>query len=225
MTCGIICTELGFIVAAAVRSITTIRVAVCPFETKKQLADGLQRRRYQFLDAVYYMRPKKSNLQRICDDYKQDVKKERPDVFELCFPCLFSGLPDVAPDPPMYANCHVLIIPGLSQHAGVSNSALAYEWLSNQIAVRGKELDRLAAAWTQTGPRECIVEFMAYGPSLFSLDMPDTLSRVYTHALTGAEERELEEARDRVFDHLDAGEREREREREREIREGFCCGG
>ena len=196
------------ILNAAVSQNDLLRIgfmSVCPFETKKQLAEGLMRRRYQYLDVVYYMRPKRSNLQRICEDYRQDMHDETPDLLDRCFPCIFRGLGEVEPDPPMYADCRVLIIPGLKHHSGASNSALAYEWLGNQIEARGKELERLGAAWKRTGPRECIVEFMAYEPSLFSLDMPDTLSRVYTHTLAGAEERELEEARERVFDHLDSG--------------------
>lgn len=50
---------------------------MCPLETKKQLADGLRRRRYEHLDALYYMRPKKNNLSRIADDYRQEVRKPR----------------------------------------------------------------------------------------------------------------------------------------------------
>ena len=46
---------------------------------------------------------------------------------------------------------------------------------------------------------------MAYEDSLFSLDMHDTLSTVYTHALSAGslEEEELEAVREKVFEHLD----------------------
>jgi hypothetical protein len=52
-------------------------LTVSPFETKKELADDKRRRKHEALDVLYYMRPKKSNLQRVMDDYKQDVSGRR----------------------------------------------------------------------------------------------------------------------------------------------------
>jgi hypothetical protein len=118
---------------------------VCPFETKKELANGLRRRRYEHLDVLYYMRPKKSNLNRVCADYEQPDEEPTPDLFERCFPCLFRGLAVDDTEPPMYADCRLLLIPGLAQMPHVSNAALAYQWLGTQVERRGRALARLKA--------------------------------------------------------------------------------
>jgi len=56
---------------------------------------------------------------------------------------------------------------------GLSNTDLAFEWLDNQVHSRGYEMARLGDAWFTDGPtRECIVEFMAYEPSLFRCAAP-----------------------------------------------------
>lgn len=165
--------------------------------------------------------------------------EDKRDLIERLFPCIFRGLKEADKEPPMYADCRLVVIPGLPQRGashgqcaplralrarvqasvrlfqwlsascrrhlrlsptqppastppiyplpptdGISNTDLAYEWLDNAVYSRGHELARLGGAWVTDGPtRECVVEFMAYEPSLFSLDMPDTLSRVYTHKL------------------------------------------
>lgn len=119
---------------------------MCPFETKKELAAGKRRRRYEHLDVVYYMRPRKSNLARVISDYEQAAEAPQPDFLEQCFPCMFRGLalpPDEAP--PMYSDCRLLLIPGPPQTGHVSNADLSFEWLSTQIATRGRALARLDA--------------------------------------------------------------------------------
>jgi len=181
-------------------------MTVCPFETKKQLTAGMRRRKYPSLDVLYFMRPKKSNLQKIIDDYRQDVVISNPDLFEKLFPCIFRGVPDIEPEPPMYSDCRMLVLPGLPQRTGAANWQLAEEFLFNLAETRGGELARLRSSLQTDSPvKECPVEFMAYESSLFSLDMPDTLSTVYTHPLSGGvlEGAELEDLRDKVFDHLD----------------------
>ena len=119
---------------------------MCPFEKKRELAEGRRRRRYEHLDVLYYMRPKKSNLSRVVGDYEQPAEVPTPDFFERCFPCIFRGL-DAADEaePPMYADCRLLLIPGVRQARGVSNTDLAFEWLGTQIAARGRALARLDA--------------------------------------------------------------------------------
>ncbi len=179
---------------------------MCPFETKKQLADGLRRRHYSALDVLYFIRGKKGNLTRIVDDYRQEVVETPPDLLERIFPCILRGLPDIEVEPAMYADCRVLIIPGEQQRPSVLNWQLAHDWILNQVENRGKELLRLQNAYkADADVRECLVEVMAYESSMFSLDLPDTLSIVYTHALSAntLEGREADELRDSVFDHLD----------------------
>jgi Sec1 family len=106
----------------------------------------------------------------------------------------------------MYADSRLLIIPGIKQRPGAHNYELAHEFIMNQIDARPKELSRLQTNLKFDSPtQECAVEYMAYEPSLFSLDMPDTLSTVYTHGLASnvLEGKDLEQVRDSVFDHLD----------------------
>ena len=71
--------------------------AVCPFESKKQLAASLRRRPYSSFDVLYLCRPKKSNLARIIDDYRVAVDESPPDLWERFlsqfFPCVFGGIP------------------------------------------------------------------------------------------------------------------------------------
>ena len=88
-------------------------MTVCPFETKKQLEGGLRRRQYSNLDVLYFMRPKRSNLARVLEDYRQDVVEEKHDLMERIFPCIFGGLPEVVRDPAMYADCRLLLLPGM----------------------------------------------------------------------------------------------------------------
>jgi hypothetical protein len=70
-------------------------MTVCPFEKKKELAAGLRRRRYDKFDALYFMRPKKANLERVVEDFRDDVPEAKPDFLERLFPCIFKGIPDL----------------------------------------------------------------------------------------------------------------------------------
>lgn len=56
--------------------------------------------------------------------------------------------------------------------------------------------------------KECVVEYMAYESNMFSLDMPRTLSTVYTHSLSAGvlEGREAEELRDRCVEAVDGSD-------------------
>ena len=168
----------------------------------------MRRRRYEHLDVLYFTRPKKTSLMRITEDYAIKVDDSPPDLWERCFPCLFAGLRSLPVEPPMYATARLLVLPGMRQRPGVSNAELAAEYLTNACSSRPNELSRLAASLVldDSPTRECVVEVMAYEPNLFSLDSPDTLSTVYTHALSSGvlEGADLEEARDSVFDALDA---------------------
>ena len=65
---------------------------VCPLEEKAELAKGLRRRAYPSLDALYLMRQKKPNLQRVLEDFKDDSPPHNPDWLERLFPCIFSGI-------------------------------------------------------------------------------------------------------------------------------------
>ena len=67
-------------------------MTVCPFETKREIAAGLRRRRYDKLDALYLMRPKKVNLARVVEDFKVDVPEDKRDIIERLFPCIFRGI-------------------------------------------------------------------------------------------------------------------------------------
>jgi hypothetical protein len=184
-------------------------IAVCPFETKKQLADGLRRRQYDTLDALYFIRPKRTNLGRLCDDFKQEVIEEKKDVLERLFPCILRGIEELAPPPGLYASARLLVLPGPQSRPGIHNWQLAHDWIIGQIQNRGKELEKLSSAYKFEGQetRDCVVEYMAYEDSLFSLDLPDTVSTVYTHQLlagAGAIDREeLENLKGKVYDHLD----------------------
>ena len=182
---------------------------MCPFETKKQLADGLRRRQYDTLEALYFMRPKRSNLGKLCDDFKQEVVEEKKDVLERLFPCILRGIEELAPPPGLYASARLLILPGPQTRPGIHNWQLAHDWIVGQIQNRGKELEKLATSYKFEGQetRDCVVEYMAYEDSMFSLDLPDTVSTVYTHQLlagAGAIDREeLENLKGKVYDHLD----------------------
>lgn len=68
---------------------------VCPLEEKKELAQGLRRRAYHTLDALYFMRQKKPNLQRLLEDFKDETPPHEPDWLERLFPCIFSGIQKV----------------------------------------------------------------------------------------------------------------------------------
>lgn len=68
---------------------------VCPLEEKSELAKGLRRRPYPTLDALYFMRRKKPNLQRVLEDFKDDSPPHEPDWLERLFPCIFSGIQKV----------------------------------------------------------------------------------------------------------------------------------
>jgi hypothetical protein len=70
-------------------------MTVCPFEKKKELAAGLRRRRYDKFDALYFMRPKKANLEKVVEDFRDDVPEAKPDLLERLFPCIFKGIPDL----------------------------------------------------------------------------------------------------------------------------------
>jgi hypothetical protein len=184
-------------------------ISVCPFETKKELAAGLRRRRYDKLDVLYFMRPKKANLARVVDDYKADAPPPSPDLLERffsLFPCIFKGIPELEGEPAMYADARLLLLAGPQQKPGVHNWQLAHEFFESSIAARGAELARLGKAWVPaTRVKDVPIEFMALDASLFSLDMHDTLSTVYTHALAAGtlDDEELEAVRAKVFEHLD----------------------
>lgn len=180
-------------------------LAVCPFESKKDLADGLHRRRYTALDVLYFMKAKKPNIMKLIDDYKQDAAPPPPDLLERFFPCILKGIPDVDKEPTMYADCRLLVVPGPSQRPGLLNWELMHNFLQNQIENRGYELQRLQTAYKDdSDTKECIVEVMAYESSMFSLDMPDTLSNTYPHALvaTQMDADTVENERHRVLDQL-----------------------
>ena len=59
---------------------------VCPLEEKKELQKGLRRRPYPTLDALYFVRQKKPNLQRVLDDFKDETPPREPDWLERLFP-------------------------------------------------------------------------------------------------------------------------------------------
>ena len=184
---------------------SVLSIAVCPFESKKDIAEGLHRRRYTALDVLYFMKAKKPNIMKLIDDYKQDAAPPPPDLLERLFPCILKGIPDVDKEPTMYADCRLLVIPGPSQRPGILNWELMHKFLQNQIENRGYELQRLADAYKDDNDtKECIVEVMAYESSMFSLDMPDTLSNTYPHALvaTQMDADTVENERHRVLDHL-----------------------
>ena len=42
-------------------------------------------------------------------------KVDKRDLIERFFPCIFSGIDDAVADPPMYADCRLVLIPGLPQ--------------------------------------------------------------------------------------------------------------
>ena len=184
-------------------------ITVCPFETKKELAAGLRRRRYEKLDVLYFMRPKKANLSRVLEDYRVDVPPPKTDLLERffgLFPCIFKGIPEVESEPAAYANARILLLPGPTQKPGVHNWQFAHEYFESQIAARGPELARLRTSWiSNTRVKEVPIEFLAIDTALFSLDLHDTLSTVYTHGLTSGmlEDEELEAVRNKVFEHLD----------------------
>lgn len=185
-------------------------IAVCPFETKKQLADGRRRRPYPALDVLYFMQPKKKNLQRLMEDYKTDIVEEKKDIFERFLPCIFKGVPTSEPDPAMYADCRMLVLPGIrkvEKFRTPTNWQVAEAVLINAVETRGKELVQLSSSWQRddTPTKECSCEVMAYEPNVFSLDTPDTLSIVYTHNLAAGvlEAEDLKAAQNKVYDHLD----------------------
>jgi len=65
---------------------------VCPFETAKELKNGLRRRQYDALDALYFMRNSRKNLERVINDFKDDTPPRVPDILERIFPCIFSDI-------------------------------------------------------------------------------------------------------------------------------------
>lgn len=65
---------------------------VCPFETAKELKSGLRRRQYDALDALYFMRNSRKNLERVINDFKDDTPPRTPDLLERIFPCIFSDI-------------------------------------------------------------------------------------------------------------------------------------
>jgi hypothetical protein len=155
------------------------------------------------------MRPKRSNLGKLCDDFKQEVLEEKKDVLERLFPCILRGIEELAPPPGLYASARLLVLPGPQTRPGIHNWQLAHDYIIGQIQNRGKELERLGSSYRFEGQevRDCVVEYMAYEDSMFSLDLPDTVSTVYTHQLlagAGAIDREeLENLKGKVYDHLD----------------------
>jgi len=65
---------------------------VCPFETAKELKSGLRRRQYDSLDALYFIRNSRKNLERVVADFADDSPEVKPELLERLFPCIFSGL-------------------------------------------------------------------------------------------------------------------------------------
>lgn len=154
--------------------------AVCPFETKRELKEGKRRRRYEQLDALYLMRPTKSNLERVCEDFKREVEENKRDLLERLFPCIFAGIPDLVQDPPMYKQARLLFLPGPQVQDDCANWQFAHRILENLIDSK-KEYAPLADAWFKPSIHECPVEFLAYESSLFSVDIPDALSKLHSH--------------------------------------------
>jgi hypothetical protein len=122
-------------------------MTICPLETKSELKKGLRRRKYDTLDVVYYLRPKKANLQRILEDYTQDVAPQKRDIFERCIravlPCVFWGVRDPPPDPPMYAHARLVAVPGPRQRQELPNWKMALQFLLRECEQRGAELGSL----------------------------------------------------------------------------------
>jgi hypothetical protein len=71
------------------------------------------------------------------------VDDRAPDCFERFFACIFNGITTVEVEPPWYADCRLLLIPGIKQQSDAQNADLAYEYLQTQIRGRPKELERL----------------------------------------------------------------------------------
>jgi hypothetical protein len=157
---------------------------VAPFETAKELARGLRRRQYDTLDALYFMRNTRKNLERLQKDFEDAEEAPVPDLWERLFPCVFSGLADAAPDPPMYASARVLFLPGSQQREGVLNWELAHQFLNTSVEQGGRRLARLGQLWrhSERGAQETPVEFSMLDRNAFSLELPDTVSTIYQHA-------------------------------------------
>lgn len=114
-------------------------------ETEEELQEGKRRPQHPELDALYFFRPSTFNLERILDDYHEDVIRDEPDLIERCLPCLFRNIDRGRSEPPWYADWRLLVLPGLPSESGTPfNYATSRSWLDARIAYKPDEYARVA---------------------------------------------------------------------------------
>lgn len=113
-------------------------------ETPEELKEGKRRPKHEDLDALYFLRPSVFNLERIAEDYQQEVEKEDKDVLERCMPCLFKGIGTIEPEPAWYSDFRMLVLTGPpSKAGGPFDFRTAKDWLDTRVTSSPLEYQRI----------------------------------------------------------------------------------
>ena len=150
------------------------------FVSTRDYNAGKGRQPFYPLNVVYFVRNSESNLRRILDDYKLSPEAvEKPDCFERCFPFLFRSL-TLPVNPPRYGDARTLFVAGKRSHDGPPNWRRAYAYLQTQ-AETNPEFSRFTEYWSPDLPvKDCLMEFMTLDSHMFSLEMHNALSTLYS---------------------------------------------
>ena len=113
-------------------------------ESDEELQDGKRRPPHPELDALYFFRPTTFALERILDDYHEDLIRDEPDLIERCMPCLFRSIDRGRSEPAFYADWRLLVLPGLPNDTGTPfDYKTARQWLDSRIAYKPEEYARV----------------------------------------------------------------------------------
>jgi hypothetical protein len=170
------------------------------FETKKQTDKGLGRRPYFPLDALYFVRNTRANLERILNDYEAPYVPVGEDCFERVCPCVFRGIKVEVPDP-QYGDCRLLLVAARADVGAAPRWQEAHEFLESSLTAQPRWA-RLGEYWQRDSPLpDCLVDFHSLDTACFSLEMPDVLATLYARRLAGTPSRATQQE---VYDLLDA---------------------
>jgi len=168
------------------------------FETDEDIKNGKRRRSYPGLDVVYFFSDKDLSVNRVCLDYRVDIINKQPTCIDRLLACtLYRGVPAFPIQTPnMYRDARFITIKDL-------NESSIYDDL---IIRRRDEYGHLDLLMTHikrdTMAEECIVNYIAWESDIFTIELYDTLSILYSHKLNISYQNIVKKAKQKANEHI-----------------------
>jgi hypothetical protein len=152
------------------------------FETDKEIEDGKRRKSYEGLDVVYFFADNSLSVERICLDYYSERLNKQFSCIDRLLACtIYRGIPllprQVAS---MYRDARIITI----KNYDISSKDLVYEQLTVRRRNANGHLDLLLNHIKRdTFSEECIVNYIPLETDIFTMELYDTISILYSYKL------------------------------------------